>query len=67
MMTTEFMHRGIRATISRSGHEQFLWAVFPAAYAEITGIVMAGEFHLGAKRAAAEACDEIDAWINTAG
>jgi hypothetical protein len=65
-MGTEFTHRGIRATVNHVAGAQFMWAVFPADYAEITDRVTAGDPRLAAKLAAAEACAEIDAWINAA-
>ena len=62
-MKRDFLHRGIRATISSSSECEVMWSVFPAADVEITDIVTAGEPVRAAKLAVAMACDEIDDWV----
>ena len=62
-MKKEFLHRGIRATISSSSECQVMWSVFPIPRVEITDTVTATEAIGAAKLAVARACDEIDDWM----
>ena len=62
-MKKEFLHRGIRATISSFSEREVMWSVFPAARVEITDTVTASGPAGAAKLAVAMACDEIDDWV----
>ena len=66
-MQSEFVHRGIRASVVLVQDEQLAWTIFPTARAEITGIVSAAELNDAARLAISEACDEIDAWLDAEG